>query len=187
MAKPLRSQPTRDRILEAARDIFCEQGYDRATIRTIGAAANIHPSMVIRYYGSKERLFSAAVKFDLKIPDLSEVPRDQVGRTLVRHALKRWSEEGSELPALLRISVTHQDAGKRLNSILRDQLAPALAGVCGSRRSETCAALLATQLLEIALTRYVLKLPIVTALSERTLIDEVGSKIQGYIDGKRSG
>jgi AcrR family transcriptional regulator len=87
--KPLRSQPTRDGILEAARRTFGEEGYDRTTIRSVAAAADIHPSMVMRYYGSKEGLFAAAAAFDLELPDLSKVPRREIGRTLVSHLLTR--------------------------------------------------------------------------------------------------
>jgi AcrR family transcriptional regulator len=89
MKKPLRSQPTRDGILEAARRLFGEEGYDRTTIRSIAAAADIHPSMVMRYYGSKEGLFAAAATFDLELPDLSKVPKRDMGTTLVRHFLNR--------------------------------------------------------------------------------------------------
>ena len=184
MSKPLRSQPTRDRILAAAREAFGEQGYDRTTIRAVASRANIHPSMVMRYYGSKEGLFAAAATFDLQLPDLSAVPHDEIGKTLVKHALRRWCAEGSELGSLLRIAVTHKGARDRLDTILRDQVAPALAGICSGRRATTCAALIATQMLGLALTRFVLRLPIVEALSERTLVEEVGPKIQAYIDGK---
>lgn len=184
MSKPLRSQPTRDRILAAARETFGEQGYDRATIRAVAARAEIHPSMVMRYYGSKEGLFAAAATFDLQIPDLSAVPHSEIGRTLVRHALRRWGAGGGDLASLLRIAVTHEGARDKLETILRDQVAPALAGVCSGRRATTCAALIATQMLGLALTRFVLRLPIVASLSERTLVDEVGPKIQAYVDGK---
>jgi AcrR family transcriptional regulator len=187
MSKPLRSQPTRDRILSAARTIFGNQGYDRTTIRAVADAANIHASMVMRYYGSKEGLFAAAANFNLELPDLTSVPHDEIGRTLVRHAIRRWGEADGDLPALLRISITHEAARDRLESILRDQVAPALAPVCKPRRTATCAALVASQMLGIALTRFVLKLPIVTAISERTLVDEIGPKIQAYIDGKPRG
>jgi AcrR family transcriptional regulator len=183
VSKPLRSQPTRDRILATARAIFGEECYDRTTIRAVAAAANINPSMVMRYYGSKEGLFAAAVNFDLQLPDLSAVPRDEIGRTLVRHALRRWSAAGGELPALLRIAVTHETARDRLQSILQEQVAPALARICAPDRAGTCAALVASQMLGLALTRYVLRLPIVTSLSDRTLIDEIGPKIQAYIEG----
>jgi len=187
MEKPLRSQGTRDRILQAARTIFGEQGYDRTTIRAVATAADIHASMVMRYYGNKEGLFTAALKFDLEIPDLGDVDRADIGRTLVRHALKRWSSSSGDLPALLRISVTHEDARDRLGTMLEEQIAPALAKVCGARRAPICAAFVATQMLGLALTRFVLRLPLVTALSERSIVDEVGAKIQGYIDGPRRG
>lgn len=183
MEKPLRSQGTRDRILEAARKIFGQQGYERTTIRAIAASANIHPSMVMRYYGSKEGLFTKALSFDLQLPDISAVPKGDVGKTLVRHALKRWGSASGDLPALLRIAVTHEDARNRLGEILREQLVPALAKVCGARRAVTSAAFVSTHMLGLALTRFVLQLPVVTSLSDRTIVEEMGPKIQAYIDG----
>jgi hypothetical protein len=53
------------------------QGYERTTIRQVATDANIDPSMVMRYYGSKDGLFAAAVD-DLELPDLSAVPTDEV-------------------------------------------------------------------------------------------------------------
>jgi len=182
MNKPLRSQGTRDRILEAARTIFGQEGYERTTIRGVAAAANIHPSMVMRYYGSKEELFAKAVTFELGLPDISTVPRDEIGKTLVRHALKRWSSSSGDLPALLRISVTHEDAKNRLDDILRSQLVPALAKVCGARRAPTIAAFISTQMLGLALTRFVLELPLVTSLPDRAIIDKIGSHVQAYLE-----
>ena len=44
----------------AARERFAADGYERATIRAIAADAEIDPSMVMRYYGNKEKLFAAA-------------------------------------------------------------------------------------------------------------------------------
>jgi AcrR family transcriptional regulator len=181
MQKVLRSQPTRDRILDAARRLFAEEGYDRTTIRTIAAAADIHPSMVMRYYGSKEGLFAAAATFDLEIPDLSDVPREEVGRTMIRHFIRRWEARGEELPALLRVSLTHEQARERLLELFRDQVAPALAKVCGSERAPVCAALVATQTIGLAFTRYVLRLPPVVELPEDVIVDRLGATLQSYL------
>jgi AcrR family transcriptional regulator len=181
MEKVLRSQPTRDRILDAARRLFLEEGYDRTTIRTVAAAADIHPSMVMRYYGSKEGLFAAAATFDLEIPDLADVPREQVGRAMIRHFVRRWEARGEELPALLRVSVTHEQARERLLELFRDQVAPALAKVCGPERAAVCAALVATQTIGLAFTRYVLRLPSVVALPEDLIIDRLGATLQAYL------
>jgi AcrR family transcriptional regulator len=58
-----RSENIRARILAAGQAIFSSKGYERTTIRGVAKAAHIHPSMVIRYFQSKERLFAAAVAF----------------------------------------------------------------------------------------------------------------------------
>ena len=47
------------------------------------------------------------------------------------------------------------------------------------------AGLVATQLLGLAFTRYVLKLPPVVALAHERIVADVGRSIQGYIDGAR--
>ena len=77
------SEQTKAAILAAARERFAESGFERATIRAIAADANIDPSMVMRYFGSKDQLFAAAADFDLQLPDLSDVGRDQLGAALV--------------------------------------------------------------------------------------------------------
>jgi AcrR family transcriptional regulator len=181
ITKPLRSQSTRDNILLAARRLFGEQGYERTTIRAIAEAADIHSSMVMRYYGSKEGLFAAASSFDVQLPDLSKIPRQDVGTTLVRHFLKRWQTQTEELPALLRVAVTHEQARIRLIEIFRVQIVPAITKVCGKERAAVCSALMATQMLGLALTRYVLRLPPVVHLPEHVVVECVGATLQSYL------
>src|ERR1700751_3967750 len=77
------SAETKAAILAAARTGFAEPGFERATIRAIAADANIDPSMVMRYFGSKDQLFAAAADFDLQIPDLSDVAAAELGAPLV--------------------------------------------------------------------------------------------------------
>src|SRR5262245_24193992 len=105
--KPRRSEPTRNAILAAARERFAKDGYERATIRAIAAQAEIDPALVIRYFGSKEDLFAAAAQFDLALPDLSAVPRTELGATLVGHFLDVW-ERDETFFALLRAGVTNE-------------------------------------------------------------------------------
>jgi AcrR family transcriptional regulator len=183
MTKPLRSQAARDRIVKAARRIFGEQGYERTTIRAVAAAADIHPSMVMRYYGSKDGLFAAAAIFDLDLPDLSQIARDEIGPALVRHFLDRWTASGGELPALLRIAVTHEQTRDRLSEIMREQIVPRLDAVCEPGEARTRAALLATQMLGLALTRYILGLAYVADLSDDLIVERVGETVQRYLTG----
>ncbi|MGS2619388.1 TetR/AcrR family transcriptional regulator [Micromonospora sp. LZ34] len=182
--RPRRSDATRAAILRAARERFAAEGYDRATIRAIAADARIDPSMVMRYYGSKEGLFAAAAEFDLRLPDLAEVPPAQLGETLVRHFLRRW--EGDEtLAALLRTASTNPGAAERVRGIFADQLGAAV-GRFGTDPATTAkrAALVASQILGLAFTRYLVRLPPMVEMSPEELVAWVAPTIQRYLTGR---
>jgi AcrR family transcriptional regulator len=176
-----RSDRTRAAILDAARERFAADGYERATIRAIAADARIDPAMVMRYYGSKEKLFAAAAEFDLRLPDLSAVPRDEIGAALVRHFLDRW--EGDEtLMALLRVGVTNEAAAERMRQIFAGQLAPVIASLAGgTTEAPVRAGLAASQILGLALCRYVLAFPPVAAMSTDDIVTWLAPTIQRYV------
>ncbi|MFI5678093.1 TetR/AcrR family transcriptional regulator [Streptomyces cellulosae] len=176
-----RSDATRNAILAAARERFAADGYERATIRAIAKDAAIDPSMVMRYFGNKEGLFAAAVAVDLKLPDLRSLPRQEVGRALVNHFLDMW-EENEVLTALLRVGVTNQDGARRMQGIFRDQLLPVARQVCPDpEQAPARAALVATQLLGLALTRYVLRFPPTVGLAREEAVAWLGPTVQRYL------
>ncbi|MEU2287997.1 TetR family transcriptional regulator [Streptomyces sp. NPDC013178] len=178
---PRRSDATRTAILDAARERFAADGYERATIRAIARDARIDPSMVMRYYGSKEGLFAAAVSIDLELPDLAPLTRDEVGRALVTHFLGMW-EQSEILTALLRVGATNQAGAERMQDIFRDQLLPVAGAVCPDPEQVPArAALCASQLLGLALTRYVLRLPPVVALTREEVVAWLGPTVQRYL------
>ncbi|WP_439624545.1 TetR/AcrR family transcriptional regulator [Shinella sp.] len=181
-----KSDRTRETILEAARILFAEKGYDGTTVRDIATAANIDPAMVIRYFGGKETLFARAADIDLRLPDLSNLPAPSMGEALVRHFLSVWEGDGggSALPIALRSAAVNELAAERLREIFATQVAPAIARIAGPD-TPAVAGLVATQILGLAFTRYVLKLPPVVALPCERLVTDVGRAIQGYIDGAR--
>jgi AcrR family transcriptional regulator len=174
------SEQTKKAILAAARERFGAAGYDGATIRAIAADAGIDPAMVIRYYGSKDKLFAAASDFDLRFPDLSALDHSQIGTALVSHFLDRW--EGDEaLKVLLRSATTNKDAAQRMHHIFVTQLQPLIAPLVPDAVA-TRAGLIATQILGLALCRYVLRLPPVTAMSREDIVALIGPTLQRYLD-----
>ncbi|MFJ3227182.1 TetR family transcriptional regulator [Streptomyces sp. NPDC086783] len=177
-----RSDATRGAILAAARERFATDGYERATIRAIARDANIDPSMVMRYYGNKEGLFAAAVAIDLRLPDVDGADRRQnAGRTLVEHFLDMW-ENDEVLTALLRVGVTNQAGAERMQGILRDQLLPVARQVCPDpEQAPARAALMASQLLGLALTRYVLRMPPAVELARAEIVAWLAPTIQRYL------
>jgi AcrR family transcriptional regulator len=179
--KPRRSDATRAAILAAARERFAAEGYERATIRAIAADADIDPTMVMRYYGNKEKLFTAAADVDLRLPDLTAVPPDQVGTRLARHFLDRW-EHDEAMAALLRAGATNKAAAQRMRGMIAIQLVPVVAAVCPDpSQAPARAALVASQVLGAALCRYVLVLSPFAEMATEDVTAWLGPTLQRYL------
>jgi AcrR family transcriptional regulator len=176
-----RSDATKAAILVAARERFASDGYERATIRAIAADAGIDPSMVMRYYGNKEKLFAAAAEFDLHLPDPSTISPAEAGRALARHFLNRW--EGDEtLTALLRAAATNEVAAVRMRELFGGQLLPVVSAVCPDpAEAPRRAGLVATQMLGLALCRFVLHLPPVMTMTADEAVAWLAPTVQRYL------
>src|SRR6266496_2151093 len=161
-ARPRRSDATRAAILRAARERFAADGYERATIRAIATEAGIDPSMVMRYYGSKENLFARAAQFDLRLPDLSAVPRRKLGETLTRTLLDRW-DQSDALPIMLRAAMTNA------------------AAIAPEAEAQERAGMVATQALGLAICRYVLKFPPLAEMPGDQVVARFSPTLQRYL------
>jgi AcrR family transcriptional regulator len=180
-----RSESTRAAILAAARDRFASDGYERATIRAIAKEAGIDPSMVMRYYGNKEGLFAAASDFDLRLPDVSVIPTTHLGAALTAHFLDRW-EADETFAALLRAGATNEAAAERLQEIFRQQVGPIAVAVCSDPdQAATRAALAASQILGMALARYVLRFPPAVAMTREEVIAWLAPTVQRYLTAEQ--
>jgi AcrR family transcriptional regulator len=178
-----KSERTRAAILAAARAQFGLHGYDRTSIRAIAAQAKIDPAMVIRYFTSKEGLFAAAVDVDLRLPDLSGIAADDLGERLTEHFLDRWEGRFGDdvLVILLRSAVTDPSAAERLQSVFIEQVAGALRPLGPPGDGDRRAALVASQLLGVALTRYLLRLPGIADRPRDDLLADLAPTIQRYL------
>jgi AcrR family transcriptional regulator len=189
-AKPRKkSDRTRDTIAEAARVLFSRHGFERTTVRDIAAAAGVDPALIIRYFGGKEQLFARVAEFDLALPDLTAVERPRIGETLAAHFLSVW--EGGEggpsgLAILLRSAASNEQAAQQVREVFGRQVIPALARITGPEAAAERAGLVASQLLGMAMCRYVLKVPPVVAMPRERLITEVGRTLQRYVTGEQA-
>jgi AcrR family transcriptional regulator len=184
LKKPaLRSQPTRDRILEAAKLIFGRDGYDHATIRAIAAEADINPAMVMRYYGNKDALFAAVTNFQPDISALAKVPRSRLGETIVRRMLDTWEnpETGPGRRAMLLSALSNETARLKFSSQFMDVYAKMLAPESASKNGDIALALIASQVIGLLVTRYIMPNSWVASLSREQVIHEIGRTLQNYI------
>jgi AcrR family transcriptional regulator len=177
-----KSDRTRAKILEAAQLLFSERGYDGATIRDVAARASIDPAMVIRYFGSKDELFARAASIDLKLPPVRSIPPGEIGETLIRHFLDLWENAGSGagMAVVLRSALSNDHAAAKVREVFLAQVRPALAAVGNPTEAARRAGLISSQLLGLALCRYVLRIPPVVSLTRDEIIERIGPTLQRY-------
>ena len=180
-----KSERTKLAILDAARAHFATRGFDATSIRAVAADASIDPAMVMRYFGSKQDLFAAAVDVDLALPDLTKVLKTRRGLALTEHFIRRWEGDLSDdvLVLLLRSAVTSDRAAERLRSVFADQLIEMLRPLVDASQLHRRAGLISSQMLGLALTRYLVPLPAVQNQSPDQLIEDLSPTIQRYLHG----
>lgn len=194
---------TREAILEATRAQFAAHGYQGATIRAIAAEAGVDPALVHHFYGTKEELFVASMRIPV-VP--SEVIKAAIGSApagtsmgslLVRTALSLW--ESTELidrfTGLLKSAITSEQAAAMLREYVTESILGTIARMTGlterwgEREAEFRIGLVASQMLGLAMTRLLLRLPNVTAPTVDELAAAIGPTIDRYLSGEicRSG
>jgi AcrR family transcriptional regulator len=181
--KQSKSDRTRAEILAAAQSLFAERGYDATTIRDIAARAAIDPAMVIRYFRNKDDLFARAASIRLDLPDLRNVDPSRIGETLARRFIDLWEGPGSgtEMAILLRSAASNDFAAKKVREVFAAQVGKAIAAIGPQDTAGRRAGLVASQLLGLALCRYILKLPPVVTLPQEDIVRDIGATLQRYI------
>jgi AcrR family transcriptional regulator len=162
--------------------MFAARGYEQTTIRAVAARADVDASMVMRYFGSKAGLFTAAVSTDLQVPDLASVPGSGRGEVLVRYFVSRWEEPAGDdkLIALLRTAVTSDAVAEQVQATLSQRLTGPIAALGADRAAER-AALIAAQLLGVALCRYILRFEPLASMPADDVVAAVGPSVHQYL------
>jgi len=147
-------------ILQEARRLFAEEGFERATIRAVARGTGVDPALVMQYFGSKEALFAAAMKGAHGGGTARTAAREEIPAAVLHDVLAKFETADREAAvALLRNFLTHPEA----NRIMRDEvlcsLIRDLARTIGGSDAELKAALLMSSVFGMALARYVLEVP----------------------------
>ncbi len=181
---------TREAILEAARGRFADHGYDGATIRAIAADAGVDPALVHHFYGTKERLFVAAMRFPIVpsevIGRVAAVERGHLGETIVRTVLGVWEREETRAQsvALLRSAVTNERAADMVRGFVTSAILGSIATVAHDDEPEYRASLVASQILGLGIARYVVRLEPLASAGEEDLVAAIAPTLQRYLTGK---
>lgn len=140
--------------------------------------------MVMRYYGSKSGLFSAVVDLDLYLEKIPPTSRSKLGEALARHFVARWEGELSDeaITLLLRSAATNLDAAERMRTIIGTQVTKFVRDrISDGAEAASRAGLVSSQLLGLALTRYVIQLPPIAGMDVDTVVESVAPVLQYYL------
>ncbi|HET7466385.1 MAG TPA: TetR family transcriptional regulator [Candidatus Dormibacteraeota bacterium] len=176
----------RETILAAARAHFSEVGYDGATTRAIAASARVDPALISHYFGSKEALFLAAIEFPVDpaefIPRLLAPGLDGLGERLVRFFLQTWdSPAGSPILALIRSVVGSERAAAELREFVSREVLARIAAAIELDQPQLRATLAASQLIGLAMLRYVIKVEPFASASADEIATWLGPTVQRYL------
>lgn len=178
---------TRETILAAARHAFAAAGYGGTSIRAVARAAGVDPALVLHFFGSKDGLFEAALELPVDpgvlVSTLLAGGAEGLGERIVRAFLGIWDATPGQGPmlAMLRSAVSHQEAADMLRRLLLRAILRPLADGAGADRPDLRAALIASQVSGLAMTRYVLHLEPIASAAADDLAPLIGATLQRYL------
>jgi AcrR family transcriptional regulator len=181
---------TRTALLEAAREVFSEQGYDGATVRAIATRAGVDAAMVNHWFGSKEGLFVKAI---LQLPfnpaelldRLHTGPPEQLGERLVRNFLNTWDATGGgHFTALIRSVSSYEQAAHLLHDFFVKEIFTKIAGSVAPDRSGFRGSLVGSQMVGLGMARYVVRFEPIVSADVEAIVAAVAPNVQRYLTGK---
>lgn len=77
------AEASRAAILRAARVLFARHAYSDITLKAVAEQAGVSAPLIVKYFGSKERLFSRVLSFEDDAEALLDAPLEELGRHMV--------------------------------------------------------------------------------------------------------
>jgi AcrR family transcriptional regulator len=179
---------TRGALLDAARVEFTERGFDGATVRTIAQRAGVDAAMVNHWFGGKDGLFVAAL--EIPIDPVEVVSRvlagdpEQAAARILRTFLSVWDTNGGgALTALVRSVASHEQAARMMREFVGRVIFGRVVGALAPDQVELRAALCGTQVVGLAMVRYVIRLEPLASADPDTIVAAIAPNLQRYLTG----
>ncbi|KIZ38947.1 MULTISPECIES: TetR/AcrR family transcriptional regulator [Rhodopseudomonas] len=149
---------TRDRILDAAVRRFSRHSYEATGLRDIAADVGIDVAYVHRCFGSKERLFAAALATTVEPAEFLDAPAADLAATLAKLVFARDAARDPIGPLDMVIhSLSSPEASRVLRQFIVEEFIVPLAGKL-EQPSPSRAALIAATLVGLGILRNVLRI-----------------------------
>ena len=177
---------TREAIAEAARRQFAELGYDRATLRGIAGEAGVDAALVVRFYGSKDGLFQEVMALPPAVAEafagLTDGPKATVGRRLAEVIVGMLENPRSRsiVVGRIRSASSHPDAAALVRETVTRDVGRLVAALTDDE-PETRAGLVGSQVVGLALARYVVQVEPLASLPAVDVIEYIAPTLQHYL------
>ncbi|MEE1931088.1 TetR family transcriptional regulator [Streptomyces sp. TRM 70351] len=181
---------SRQAILQAAQARFAEYGYEGASIRGIAQDAGVDAALIHHFFLSKEGLFAASIH-DALHPEavveavLSVKSVRGTGERLLRTFLGLWEAEqtGRQMRSILRSAVSHEAAARMLREFITQEVLVPVAEATGKTHPGVRASLAASQLVGLAMTRYIVAVEPLAGMDRDDVVAAVAPTLQRYLTG----
>ncbi|MGF6889113.1 AcrR family transcriptional regulator [Nocardia sp. GAS34] len=180
---------TREAILAAARERFAEVGFDKASIRSIAAAAGVDPALVHHYFGTKQELLAAVVNLpvdtDVIRALIAAAPIDGLGEAIVRTVVGVWdSPAGASAIAAFRTILGGGDPTLIGSFVLEVILKDVRARVDSPPGSgHTRVVLAVAQMAGVMMARKIVGIEPIASMPAEQVAVLVGPSLQRYLTG----
>ena len=125
------SEATRLEIIEAAKFVFTDKGFDQAGTREIADRAGVNIALINRYFGSKEGLFNETVIPALSVSAEQLDQTDDLASVLTAMLMDKPDEiHFDPIIAMLR-SASSETVGASLRTALNEQIIEPMAAHLG--------------------------------------------------------
>ncbi|MGX6508756.1 TetR family transcriptional regulator [Rhodococcus sp. SJ-2] len=173
---------TRDTILDAARPLFAERGFNGTTIRDIAEAAGVSPTLVMKLTGSKAELFQAAAPESPGLADLDPA-EEAPGYRLVRAIVERRNSGDYEFWAMAPYLVQEAPDPETARTKMAERVVPRIAAMIGEQTPDKARArMVVTLLLGLASGLRTFEILTPQAIDSAKLIEAYGALVQQIVD-----
>ncbi|HTW20034.1 MAG TPA: TetR family transcriptional regulator [Mycobacteriales bacterium] len=183
------SPEVRERILEAARARFRAHGYRPVTVRSIAAEARVDVALVTFYFGTKQRLFSAAMALPIRpldtLAEILEGELDTLGERMLRSMLSVWDDPntGPALRGLLSTAAVDGDQARMVREAVHREIIQRYAARLEGKDSLARAAALTTQVAGVVFARYLLQIEPIASMTADEVLKALAPSLQLIVDG----
>lgn len=177
-------QNTKAALLAAAKEVFAEQGFEVATVRTIASRGGVDPAMVNHWFGGKQGLFHAAIELPIVPAEVSARliygELESLGERMVRVFVAMCDNIGGEFAALVRSIASQELAGRKLGEFVHNIVDPVVATL-PLDQLELRAALCCSHMIGLGMARYVLRTEPLATADPETVVALVAPSLQHYL------